>query len=289
MRSPVSLARLALVCAAVFLTSCGASGTPTPGPTPSLGPVPAVLSTDLSVGPNRFLFTLLDGNTGRVVAAPEDEVEVSFFEVARSRTVAAARGTAAFLWADPGRDGAFAIAVELTAAGGWEAEIVRAGSAPSRVSFDVHEASLTPRLGGRAPPSATRTLIQVEGRVEELTSDPNPLPRFYRHSISEAVGAAVPFVVIFGSPAHCSSSGCQHMLDVAKQVASGTSELTFIHVELYRDHASEEPQELDPAVGEWRLPSEPWLFVVNAQGRIAAKYELAVDPTELRAAIEALY
>lgn len=288
MRFPVSLARLSLVCATV-LVSCGAAGAPVPGPTPSLGPIPAVLSADLFVGMNRFVFTLLDGNTGRVVARPEDQVEVTFFDVARSSTAGAARGTAAFVWADPARDGVFTVPVELTTAGAWEAEILRAGSAPSRVSFEVHEKPLTPRIGGRAPPSATRTLIQVDRRVNELTSDPNPYRRFYRTSISEAVGAAVPFVVIFGSPKHCSSAGCQHMLDVAKQVALVTSDLTFIHVELYRDHASADPGELDPAVGEWHLPSEPWLFVVNAQGRVTAKYEVAVDPTELRSAIQALY
>lgn len=125
--------------------------------------------------------------------------------------------------------------------------------------------------------------------MDALTTDPRPAPRFYRTSIRQAVEAAIPFVVVFGSPRHCSSAGCAHMLDVAKRVAAGTTELTFIHVELYRDPESEAPERLDPAVGEWGLPSEPWLYVVGADGIVTARYELAVTQDELEGAIQALY
>jgi hypothetical protein len=57
----------------------------------------------------------------------------------------------------------------------------------------------------------------------------------------------------------------------------------FIHVEIYESN--------DPALGynrwvrEWRLPSEPWVFLVGADGRIRAKFEAALSVDELLAAI----
>jgi hypothetical protein len=61
------------------------------------------------------------------------------------------------------------------------------------------------------------------------------------------------------------------------------SGVRFIHVEVYRDN--------DPARGvnrwmrEWRLPSEPWVFVVGRDGRIRAKFEGSVSLRELREAV----
>jgi len=42
------------------------------------------------------------------------------------------------------------------------------------------------------------------------------------------------------------------------------------------------------AVEAWRLVSEPWAFVVDSTGTIAARFEGAVDPDELRAALDEL-
>ena len=39
---------------------------------------------------------------------------------------------------------------------------------------------------------------------------------------------------------------------------------------------------LAPAVEEWGLPTEPWVFVVDANGIVAGRYEGVVTPEELR-------
>ena len=50
----------------------------------------------------------------------------------------------------------------------------------------------------------------------------------------------------------------------------------------------------DPAKGynrwmkEWKLQTEPWTFLVGADGRIAERFEGAVSVRELEEAIEAL-
>ena len=62
--------------------------------------------------------------------------------------------------------------------------------------------------------------------------------------------------------------------------------IRFIHVEIYEDN--------DPTKGEngwvreWKLPSEPWVFVVGADGTIAARFEGTVSVRELDDAVAAL-
>jgi hypothetical protein len=61
------------------------------------------------------------------------------------------------------------------------------------------------------------------------------------------------------------------------------SDVRFIHVEVYKDN--------DPTKGlnrwftQWHLPSEPWIFLVGADGRIKAKFEASVSVDELAAAV----
>ena len=41
-----------------------------------------------------------------------------------------------------------------------------------------------------------------------------------------------------------------------------------------------------PAVIEWGLPSEPWVYVVDADGNATARFEGAVSPEELADALD---
>ncbi|MGI9608909.1 MAG: TlpA family protein disulfide reductase, partial [Acidimicrobiia bacterium] len=61
-----------------------------------------------------------------------------------------------------------------------------------------------------------------------------------------------------------------------------------VHVEIYDDIqvSSAEDLELVPAVSEWGLPSEPWVFVVGSDGLVVASFEGAATDDELRAAID---
>jgi hypothetical protein len=52
----------------------------------------------------------------------------------------------------------------------------------------------------------------------------------------------------------------------------------FIHVEFYKNPGSPNRIPVE-AVGQWNLRSEPWFFVIDAKGNIAAKFE---GPTSLQ-------
>jgi hypothetical protein len=41
-----------------------------------------------------------------------------------------------------------------------------------------------------------------------------------------------------------------------------------------------------PAITEWGLPSEPWVFVVDGTGVVTSNFEGAASEQELRSAIE---
>ena len=95
----------------------------------------------------------------------------------------------------------------------------------------------------------------------------------------------MPFVVTFATPKFCSSRTCGPVVDVVEEVSRRLEgeNVRFIHVEVFEDN--------DPAKGfnrwlrEWKLPTEPWTFLVDADGKIAARYEGTVSVHELEQAV----
>ena len=57
----------------------------------------------------------------------------------------------------------------------------------------------------------------------------------------------------------------------------------FIHTEIYEDNDPTKGQ--NSWVREWKLPSEPWIFVVGADGKITDRFEGTVSVRELDEAV----
>jgi len=96
-----------------------------------------------------------------------------------------------------------------------------------------------------------------------------------------------PAVLLFATPALCQSRVCGPVVDIAEQVkARGPKGAAFIHQEIYRDN--EVSKGLRPQVVKWNLQSEPWLFVVDRRGRIAARIEGPFSARELERALDAV-
>jgi hypothetical protein len=169
--------------------------------------------------------------------------------------------------------------------GEWGAEVTMRGRGLDesvKGSFEVVEESSTPSLGEQVPASDTPTSSDV-ARLSAISTDRHPTPRFYQSSIADALRAGEPFVVTFATPKFCASAVCGPTLDTVEAVAEDFPGITFIHVEPYElptDGSRLEPVE---AAREWGLPSEPWVFVVDAEGKLAAKYEGVVGAEELKA------
>ena len=155
-------------------------------------------------------------------------------------------------------------------------------------TLDVRRRPQAPAVGERAVPSRTPTLASAHGDVASLTTANPPDLSLLRYSVGESVKAHAPFVLVFATPKFCSSRTCGPVVDVAQAVQRrfAGSGVRFIHVEVYTDN--------NPAQGfnrwfrEWRLPSEPWVFLVGRDGRIKARFEGSVSAAELSAVVQRL-
>jgi hypothetical protein len=143
----------------------------------------------------------------------------------------------------------------------------------------------SPAIGSRAPRSDSPTVATTHGRLAPLSTATHPDRALYETSIAQALAAHKPFVVAFATPRFCASRTCGPVVDVLSSVRRqlARTPVRFIHVEVYTHN--------DPAQGfnrwmrQWHLPSEPWVFLVGRDGRIKAKFQGSVGPTELRSAI----
>ena len=155
------------------------------------------------------------------------------------------------------------------------------------LDLEVAEEPKAPDVGDEAVPVAHAD-HRVYGRRLRARSRRGRLPtsgcsgiRWRTRSDDRA-----PFVVAFATPKFCTSRACGPVVDVVDHVRKriGKSPVRFIHVEIFEDN---QPPELNRWVKEWKLPTEPWVFVVGRDGKIKARFEGSVSATELEAAVRA--
>jgi len=152
-------------------------------------------------------------------------------------------------------------------------------------TLDVTARSSSVAVGAKAPRSQNPTLATAPA-ARITTSRPPDLP-LLRYSIAGSLAAHRPFVVTFATPKFCTSRTCGPVVDVVDAVRRRYERrgVRFMHVEVFSDN--------DPNRGynrwmrEWGLASEPWVFLVGADGRVKAKFEGSVSERELAAAVQA--
>ena len=142
-----------------------------------------------------------------------------------------------------------------------------------------------PDVGDPAIASKTPTLASTGGDTSKLTTRTPPDESLLRYSVAGSLHANAPFVVTFATPKFCASRTCGPVVDVVEEVQRrlDDDDVRFIHVEVYEDN--------DPAKGfnrwvkEWKLPTEPWTFLVNGKGTIVDRFEGTVSVNELETAV----
>lgn len=302
----ISTAVLVVACASPSPNQTPAGGAPTAGSAPSpsaAGPeiLPLLISSEITRGPNRFLFSLTD-RQNRLIAAPDVEVHLFFYDDDTAPDTAVFEADARFLWAIEGQQGLYAASVEFPDAGRWgtrfDATFPDGATKTVRADYDVAESGSTPALGAEAPSIDTPTLDDVGGDVKQVSTDAQPDSRFYEKSIEDALAAEAPFVVAFATPAFCETRMCGPTLETVKAVADEFPQMTFINVEPYKMAFTQDRLQLEldadgqpqpaPWTTAWGLQSEPYTFVIAADGTVAAKLEGVLSADELRDAIDAL-
>jgi hypothetical protein len=139
-----------------------------------------------------------------------------------------------------------------------------------------------PAVGTRPPRIHTPTKAEVGG---DLASIDTRLPPSTMHDADFAdVLGKKPVVLLFATPQLCQSRVCGPVVDVAEQVKSTSGDdVEFIHMEVYRDNRIDKG--IRPQMAAFHLQSEPWLFVFDRSGKVAARIEGAFSERELKQAI----
>jgi hypothetical protein len=151
-------------------------------------------------------------------------------------------------------------------------------------SVAVPEKDPIPAEGERAPRIHTPTADDVGGNVAQIDTRVPP-STMHEHDFAEVAGER-PAVLVFATPALCQSRVCGPLVDIAEQVKRdvGRDKAEFIHMEIFRDN---DPNKgVRPQVAAYNLQTEPWIFVIDEQGRIDTRVEGAMSVAELTDAVE---
>jgi hypothetical protein len=182
----------------------------------------------------------------------------------------------------------YAAQLPFSKAGKWAVLVTtlnggKLGAATAQVDVSPDSADPIPRVGQKAPRVKTDTMADARGNVANIDTRIPP-DDMHKVSFSSVVGKK-PVVLVFATPLLCQSRVCGPVVDLAEQVkAERSKDADFIHMEIYKDNTVDKG--FRPQVLAWGLRTEPWLFVVNREGRIAARLEGAFSADELNKAID---
>jgi hypothetical protein len=108
-------------------------------------------------------------------------------------------------------------------------------------------------------------------------------------TIAEAIDSGRPTVVAFATPAFCQSRVCGPLMDsvVDPLFQRYGEQVNFVHVEPYELAKARQGEIATvPTVEEWGLQTEPWLFIIDREGRIAGKFEAIVAVEEVEPVLQ---
>jgi hypothetical protein len=246
-------------------------------------------SSELALGRNRFAIGLIDDKNQPVVSGG---VNVEFFKLlANGQAEKRSDSAAVFRSVGGASKGIWAAPATFQDLGGWGAQVtLDAGDGnpkQARMSFQVREQFSAPGYDAPAPRSASPTDKDVNGDTSHICSNTPPCD-LHTQSIADALQPGErPLVVLFATPALCTSATCAPELQAIQQLhASYAEKANFIHVEIYQYpfdglHTAR-------TVDEWHLPSDPWTFIVDKGGVVRDRFEGAAPVEELEPSLKAV-
>lgn len=127
-----------------------------------------------------------------------------------------------------------------------------------------------PDVGERAPVVETDTVAAAAGDIASIDTR---VPPDDMHTVDLAdVAGRRPVAILFATPQLCESRVCGPVVDIAEQLKATYGErMAFIHQEVYVEN---DPNKgLRPPLEAFGLRTEPWLFVLDEDGRVTARLE----------------
>ncbi|HEU5302101.1 MAG TPA: hypothetical protein VFW06_07665 [Acidimicrobiia bacterium] len=240
---------------------------------------PLVLSSDLhaSPDPQRLAFAIAKGSNfastapAQVVLTPPGSIERVVLDTTLHKAGL------------PKGRGVYVSEPVLDVPGVWGAVALTRGR-ELEFAIQVKEAPEAPAIGTAAPLVASPTKSDRLGVAPICTRVPRcPL---HASSLADLAGTGRPIAVLFATPALCQSAYCGPVLDELLEVKPGYEDrVDFVHVEIYRSNTG---ADISPTVEAWGLPSEPWLYTIDASGTITARLDGAFGGDEMTTALDAV-
>jgi hypothetical protein len=266
---------------------------------------PLVTTSELMVGTNRFAFGLLKGHkllnganvTLRVYAIDGTEATLAADLQAPYHDIGTVKqehsvhrhpdGTEHLHGDQSGVRGLYVATVTFARAGTWGIEMI-VGAPDSftdtvRFAVTVLDEPATPLVGSAAPRSRNLVASDVK-QLRQIDTSSKPDARLHQVRIADAITQGKPQLVVFATPQFCTSRMCGPVIDIVRALLPAYGKrVVFTHQEIWQNFAD---KKVFPTVEEWHLNSEPWIFIVDGQGIIRAKFEGLVLVSELEAALK---
>lgn len=138
-----------------------------------------------------------------------------------------------------------------------------------------------PDVGQRAPVVHTPTPADVGGDLAKI--DTRVPPDDMHEDLATVLGRK-PVVLVFATPQFCQSRVCGPVIDEEEQVKQRYGgRVAFVHMEIY--NGNDPARGVRPQVRAYRLPSEPWTFVIDRDGVVSSRFEGALSVPEMEAAV----
>lgn len=311
---------------AVLAAACGGGGAggagagPTDDPDAATDLAVAVASFDVAVGDGQRLMAGLFSPQRELLAFGSVTFELGFLgdeptgSAASTETVRAdflpvpgmepdgTSPTPRFITDSPG-SGVYAATVDLDRPGFWalrvSAELEDGAVLTGTTSFRVLEVPEVPAVGAQAPRTANLTIADIEAGAAEPVAldsraqrpdDPLPDPHLHEHTIAEALEAERPVVAVFSTPVYCQSRFCGPLVNIVSELALRHDDRAeFVMVEVWEDF---DEMRLNDAAAEWIQTetggNEPWVFLIDGDGTILARWDNVLNVSELERKLAAL-
>jgi hypothetical protein len=282
----------ALALIPIIVGACAPStGVDTPAPGTSQerpsGLQAVLVTSQVLVGQQRLAIGVLDKNT----PINDARVRVRVYRASPSDPLAN-EADAVFKGEGLEGAGAYVAYVRFGATGSWIAQVsaqrVAGQASTTLLPVNVVTTGNVPAPGRPAPRSKNLTRRDVP----DLSYIDSGVPPDDMHdlSIADAIAQRRPALIVFATPAFCTSRMCGPEVQAVQQLEPGYRDrIAFIHVEIYQDF-KQDPNKmtLTPTVLEWRLQTEPWVFLIDANGIVRYAFEGPTASDELRAALDVM-
>jgi hypothetical protein len=140
-------------------------------------------------------------------------------------------------------------------------------------------------VGDQAPRISTPTAASVGGDLSKIDTR-QPPSSMHEVDFKDVVGRK-PVVLVFATPALCTSRVCGPVVDVAEQVKAESGDgVEFIHMEVFNENNPSKG--IRPQLAAFGLPTEPWVFTIGSDGRIVERTEGALGVKEMTGLVERL-